>query len=192
MMSLIADVSLQTSMICVETKLPETSVSSNAKIGYLDELSAKDSQKFWTKYFKKYSLRNIRQEFLLWRSGLRTWNSVHEDVGLIPDIKSRHRLQMRLRSGIAVAMVKAGSCSAYSTPSLGISICPRSGEGEGGEEEEEKEEEEHQTANKIVKNYWVGDGESRWTGRWDQHLGPLFLWGHLLLLEGILRAWAVF
>ena len=33
------------------------------------------------------------------------------------------RLQMRLRSGVAVTVVKASSCSSDSTPSLGNSIC---------------------------------------------------------------------
>ena len=35
------------------------------------------------------------------------------------------RSQMRLRSGIAVAVVEAGSCSSNSTPSLGTFICYR-------------------------------------------------------------------
>ena len=34
------------------------------------------------------------------------------------------RLQMQLRSQVAVAVVQAGSCSSNSTPSLGTSICP--------------------------------------------------------------------
>ena len=34
------------------------------------------------------------------------------------------RLQMWLRSGIAVAVAYAGSCSSDSTPSLGTSVCP--------------------------------------------------------------------
>ena len=33
------------------------------------------------------------------------------------------RSQMQLRSGIAVAAAQAGSCSSYSTPSLGTSMC---------------------------------------------------------------------
>ena len=34
---------------------------------------------------------------------------------------------MRIRSGVAVAVVRAGSCSSDSTPSLGTSICLRCG-----------------------------------------------------------------
>ena len=37
------------------------------------------------------------------------------------------RLKMRLGSGVAVAVVQAGSCSSNSTPSLGTSICRRLG-----------------------------------------------------------------
>ena len=63
--------------------------------------------------------------------------SNHEDVSLIPGlvhwVKVRAllrtvelwcRLQMRLRSGIAVATTVAGICSSDLTPTLGTSICP--------------------------------------------------------------------
>ena len=50
-------------------------------------------------------------------SGLRIWHC-H---------KLWHRSWMRLGSGIAVAVVSAGSCSSDSTPSLGTSTCCRSG-----------------------------------------------------------------
>ena len=64
--------------------------------------------------------------------------SIHEDVGLIPRLaqwvkvrcywKLWHRsLQMRLGYCIAVAVVKAGSCSSNSILSLGASICHRCG-----------------------------------------------------------------
>ena len=59
--------------------------------------------------------------------------SIHEDVGLIPGSLSelkiyccpelQCRLQTQLGSGVAVAVVGAGSCSSNSTPSLGTSIC---------------------------------------------------------------------
>ena len=50
-------------------------------------------------------------------SGLRIWHC-H---------KLWHRSWMRLGSGIAVAVVSAGSCSSDSTPSLEISTCHRCG-----------------------------------------------------------------
>ena len=64
--------------------------------------------------------------------------SIHEVVGLIPGpaqcglrIWHCHELWcwsgMWLRSGVAVAVVKAGSCSSSLTPSLGTSICCRCG-----------------------------------------------------------------
>ena len=37
--------------------------------------------------------------------------------------KLLHRLQMQLGYHVAVAVVSAGSCSSYMTPSLGTSIC---------------------------------------------------------------------
>ena len=39
----------------------------------------------------------------------------------------QHRLQMWLRSGVALAVAQAGSCSSDLTPSLGISIYLRYG-----------------------------------------------------------------
>ena len=62
--------------------------------------------------------------------------SIHEDAGLIPGltqwglrIQHCHELWCRsqrwLGSGIAVAVAQAGSCSSYSIPSLGTSICCR-------------------------------------------------------------------
>ena len=50
-------------------------------------------------------------------SGLRIWGCC--ELGC--------RSQAWLRSGIAVAVVQAGSCSFNSTPSLGTSICHRCG-----------------------------------------------------------------
>ena len=48
-------------------------------------------------------------------SGLRIWCC----------LKLRHRLQIHLRSGVAVALVYTGSCSSDLTPSWGTSICCR-------------------------------------------------------------------
>ena len=63
----------------------------------------------FTRFKKKYSER----EFLLWLSGLRTWPTVPEEAGFTPVLAQwlkdlallRRRLQMWLRSGIAVAVV---------------------------------------------------------------------------------------
>ena len=60
-------------------------------------------------------------------------SSIHENAGLIPSFTQwikdqrccelQYRLQMQLRSGIAVTVVQASRCSSNSTPSLGTSIC---------------------------------------------------------------------
>ena len=59
--------------------------------------------------------------------------SIQEDAGSVPGLASGlmiprccelwWRLQMRLRSHVAVAGVQVSSCSSKSTPSLGTSIC---------------------------------------------------------------------
>ena len=63
--------------------------------------------------------------------------SNHEDAGWIPGptqwLRIWHchelwcRSKMRLGSGVAVAVVQAGSCSSDLTPTLGTSICRRCG-----------------------------------------------------------------
>ena len=58
--------------------------------------------------------------------------SIHEDAGSIPGLSGLRiqccpelpcRSQLQLGSGIAVAVAYASSCSTYSAPSLGTSIC---------------------------------------------------------------------
>ena len=75
-----------------------------------------------------------------WRlSRLRTQHCLHEDARFNPwpcsvanwgkDLTfGWHRLQMWLRSWVAMAVVQTGSCSSYSTPSQGTSICCRCGQ----------------------------------------------------------------
>ena len=63
--------------------------------------------------------------------------SIHEDavqyLSLVNGLRTRHyhelwyRLQMQPRSGVAVAVAEAGSCSSDLTPRLGTSISHRCG-----------------------------------------------------------------
>ena len=68
--------------------------------------------------------------------------SIHEDGGLIPDlaqgVKDQALLQAAiwLRSGIAVAVVWAGSCSSNLPPSLGTFVCCGCGPKERNKEKE--------------------------------------------------------
>ena len=64
-----------------------------------------------------------------------TLTGIREDAGLIPGLAQRVRiwrcrelwcrLETRLGSGVAVAVVEAGGCSSDWTPSLGTSVCPK-------------------------------------------------------------------
>ena len=82
------------------------------------------------------SLRQKKNwEFPLWLSGLRTqlvsMRILVRPLALLRGIRIWHchelwyRLQRQLGSGIAVAVVQAGSCSSNSTPSLGTSTYAR-------------------------------------------------------------------
>ena len=64
-------------------------------------------------------LKKERTE-LGWLSGLRTRHSVWEEAGSIPGLA-----QWVKGSGVAVAVVRAGSGSSDPTPSLGTSTCSR-------------------------------------------------------------------
>ena len=65
--------------------------------------------------------------------------------------KLQHRSQMQLRSGIAVAVVWAGSCRSSSTPSLGTSICLGSGHSEKRRRGKEKKRREGKKREKKRK-----------------------------------------
>ena len=68
-------------------------------------------------------MRSYR-DFPLWLSQLRS-------LALLTVLRIQHchellcRLQTQLRSGVAVTVVEASSCSSNVTPSLGTSICQR-------------------------------------------------------------------
>ena len=66
---------------------------------------------------------------LAWLSGLR--------IRRCPELWCR--LQMQLGSRVAVALASAG-CSSHSTPSLGTSICSRSGPRKGKKTKKEKKQ----------------------------------------------------
>ena len=86
------------------------------------------------KIFPVYLLKK-NVEFPLWLGGLR--NSLVSvrvrvqslaslsGVRIPPCRKLRHRSQMQLRSGVAVAVVQACTCSSILTPGLETSICHR-------------------------------------------------------------------
>ena len=69
----------------------------------------------------------------MWLRELRIQQSLYEDVGLITGLTqwvkdpsiARDRWQMWLRTGVAMAVAQARSCSSNATPSLGTSICHR-------------------------------------------------------------------
>lgn len=53
--------------------------------------------------------------------------STCDAVGGIPRLAQWHTSRMRLASGVAVAVMEAGSCSSDSAPSPGTSVCHRRG-----------------------------------------------------------------
>ena len=71
--------------------------------------------------------KSFLSEFRSWHSG----NESDQDLALLSGLRIRccPELQCRsqLRSGIAAAVVQAGSCSSVLTPSLGTSIGPECG-----------------------------------------------------------------
>ena len=87
-----------------------------------------DSQKNFYLYLKKSEL-----EFPLWLSGLRTWQSLYEDMGSTPGlvqwVKDLVLLQAALkftdglRSGVAGTVAQACGWSSNSTPSPGTYMC---------------------------------------------------------------------
>ena len=72
----------------------------------------------------------MAQQKRIWLVPMRTWV---RSLALLSGLWIHHchelwwRPHTRLRSGVAVAVVKAGRCSSDSTPSLGTSICRRCG-----------------------------------------------------------------
>ena len=81
--------------------------------------------------------------------------SIQEDTGLIPwphssglriwhCFKLQCRLQMWLRSGVAVAVTQAGGCNSDLTPSLGTSMCCGYG----------PKKTNQQTKNQCLQNIW--------------------------------------
>ena len=69
------------------------------------------------------------------------------------------RSQTRLGSGIAVAVAQAGGYSSNSTPSLGTSICHRSGPRKGKKDQEKKKKKEKKEfgPNRLCGVVWGED-----------------------------------
>ena len=66
-------------------------------------------------------------QFRLWVRRLRTWLVWGCGLSILSCLKLQCRLQMLLRSGVAVAVTQACSCSSNYIPSWGTSICRKCG-----------------------------------------------------------------